>query len=119
MNQIYDLIEKVNSKLGFLSIPIMIVCKVVMIFIIAGIAVKFGRFLLKNVFINQRRLGKNMPSFKMNGKRMDTLKTISISVYTYVVYIFAIISALTYITRSSSHGNNTCSSRDWNGCIGI
>ncbi|PYG87207.1 small conductance mechanosensitive channel [Ruminiclostridium sufflavum DSM 19573] len=81
-----------SDSLGAFSGPVMRIFEILLTFIIAGIIIKVGKFLIKKFFDKQKEF-----KFKLDEKRLDTMCTLLISVFKYAVYICAVIVSLSDI----------------------
>ncbi len=77
------------GSLGAFYIPVIKVLKIFLIFIIAAILIKLGRYLIRKFFEKQKQF-----KFKLDDKRLDTMCTLLISLFKYTVYIVALIISL-------------------------
>lgn len=84
--------EKLEMLLGDFYGPAILVLKVVAILIISTILVKIGRIVIRKIFEKQKKL-----KFKIEDKRIDTISTLTVSVFKYAVYIGALLIILSDI----------------------
>ncbi len=94
MNKITELMQE---TLGDFYGPAVIIFKIILIIAIASFIVKIGTAVIKKVFNKQKGL-----KIKLSDKRVDTMCTISISVFKYTVYIAAILFVLVDIFNMTS-----------------
>ena len=80
------------SSLGVFYIPVIRALEILLIFIIAKILIRLGRYLIRKFFEKQKQF-----KFKLDDKRLDTMCTLLISLFKYAVYIAAIIISLSDI----------------------
>ncbi len=80
------------DSLGVFYTPVIKVLEIFLIFIIAAVVIKFGRYLIRKFFDKQKQF-----KFKLDDKRLDTMCTLLISLFKYAVYIAAIIVSLSDI----------------------
>lgn len=78
-----------HDFLGDLYSPVMIVVKIVGILILAAILVKIGSIIIKKVFEKQKAF-----KYNIGNKKIDTMSSILVSVYRYVIYIIAVVTIL-------------------------
>lgn len=83
---------RLHYLLGDFYGPAMLILKIVIVFIVSVILVKIGRVVIRKLFENQKKL-----KFKIDDKRIDTIATLTISVFKYGVYIGAILIILSDI----------------------
>ncbi len=84
--------EILMGSLGVFYSPVIKVLEIILIFIIATVLIKLGRYLIRKFFDKQKEF-----KFKLDDKRIDTMCTLLISVFKYAVYIAAIIVSLSDI----------------------
>ncbi len=84
--------QRLQNLLGDFYDPAMIVLKTVVVLIVSFILVKIGRVVIKKLFDKQKEL-----KFKINDKRIDTISTLTISIFKYTVYIGALLIILSGI----------------------
>ncbi len=89
--------EFMRETLGDFYGPAVVIIKILMVIVIASFIVKIGTGIIKKVFDKQRGL-----KIKLSDKRVDTMCTISISVFKYTVYIAAILFVLVDIFNMTS-----------------
>ena len=94
MNKITELMQE---TLGDFYGPAVIIFKIILVIAIASFIVKIGTAVIKKVFNKQKGL-----KIKLSDKRVDTMCTISISVFKYTVYIAAILFVLVDIFNMTS-----------------
>lgn len=91
-----NLPEKVQTKLenflGDFYGPVTKIIEIIVVFAIAMIIVRVGRFFIKKVFEKQKKF-----KFRLDDKRLDTMSTLTCSVFRYIVYIGAILAILSDI----------------------
>ncbi len=83
---------RLECLLGDFYGPAMIVIKTVVVLIVAFALVKIGRVVIKKLFDKQKKL-----KFKIDDKRIDTISTLTISIFKYTVYIGALLIILSGI----------------------
>ena len=92
------MLTEINGKLmmalGAFYGPVMTVAKIILIIIFSIVIANFGKRLIKKFFEKQKTF-----KYRINDKRMDTLYTLSISMYRYGVYIMAGVSILALLTE--------------------
>lgn len=86
-----------NDALGAFYDPALKVLKSILIIIVAMLVVKIGKLIIKKLFENQKKL-----KFMMNDKKIDTMSTLTTSVFKYVIYISAILMILSDILALKS-----------------
>ncbi len=84
--------DKLEDLLGDFYNPAMTLIKTVVVLIIAFALVKIGRVVIKKLFDKQKKL-----KFKIDDKRIDTISTLTISIFKYTVYIGALLTILSGI----------------------
>ncbi len=84
--------QRLQNLLGDFYDPAMIVLKTVVVLIVSFVLVKIGRIVIKKLFDKQKEL-----KFKINDKRIDTISTLTISIFKYTVYIGALLIILSGI----------------------
>ncbi|AEY68056.1 mechanosensitive ion channel family protein [Clostridium sp. BNL1100] len=84
--------ERLEYLLGDFYDPAMILLKTVIVLIVAFALVKIGRVVIKKLFDKQKKL-----KFKIDDKRIDTISTLTISIFKYTVYIGALLTILSGI----------------------
>lgn len=84
--------DKLEDLLGDFYNPAMTLIKTVVVLIIAFALVKIGRIVIKKLFDKQKKL-----KFKIDDKRIDTISTLTISIFKYTVYIGALLTILSGI----------------------
>jgi small-conductance mechanosensitive channel len=84
--------EILEESIGVFHIPVIRALEIFLIFIIAAILIKLGRYLIKKFFEKQKEF-----KYKLDDKRLDTMCTLLISLFKYAVYIAAIIISLSDI----------------------
>ncbi|QNU66763.1 mechanosensitive ion channel family protein [Ruminiclostridium herbifermentans] len=84
--------EVLKESLGVFHIPVIKAIEIFLIFIIAAILIKLGRYLIKKFFEKQKKF-----KYKLDDKRLDTMCTLLISLFKYAVYIAAVIVSLSDI----------------------
>lgn len=98
MNNFLDQIKRVpdnlKSILGGLYGPALIVIKIVVVAILAGVLTRIGSFVIRKLFQKQK-------SFKyIDRKRVDTLSTLFVSIFKYSVYILTGVAILTILSTA-------------------
>lgn len=90
---IKDIVEKFNSLPEPLTATIKIICIIILSMFIA----KIGSFVIRKTFQKQK-------SFKygFGSKKIDTMSTLTVSVFKYSVYIIAIVMILTDVFQLTS-----------------
>lgn len=83
---------KLEDLLGDFYNPAMTLIKTVVVLIVAFALVKIGRVVIKKLFDKQKKL-----KFKIDDKRIDTISTLTISIFKYTVYIGALLTILSGI----------------------
>lgn len=83
--------------LGVLYDPVYKIGEIIVIFAIAVVIARVGKFLIKKFFQKQKDF-----KFKMNDKKLNTMSTLIASVFKYVVYIGAILIILSDILELKS-----------------
>ncbi len=83
--------------LGVFYDPVLKVGKIILIFIIAILIARIGKFIIHKFFEKQKDF-----KFKMSDKKLDTMSTLISSVFKYVVYIGAILMILSDILELKS-----------------
>lgn len=86
------LLLKLHGVLGDLYAPLETIFKIFVIIIISIIAVKIGSFIIRKIFDKQKSF-----KYRINSKRIDTMSTLTRSIYKYAVYTIAVITILTDI----------------------
>ncbi len=81
-----------SKSLGIFYTPVLKTFEIVLTFIIAIVIVKIGKLLIRKLFEKQKDF-----KFKLDEKRLDTMMTLTISIFKYVIYIGAIIISLSDI----------------------
>jgi len=81
-----------SESLGVFYSPVLKILEIILTFIIAIIIVKIGRLIIRKFFENQKKF-----KFKLDDKRLDTMSTLMISVFKYVIFIGATIISLSDI----------------------
>ena len=89
--------EFMHETLGDFYGPAVIILKIILVIAVASFIVKIGTAIIKKVFNKQKGL-----KIKLSDKRVDTMCTISISVFKYTVYIAAILFVLVDIFNMTS-----------------
>ncbi len=89
--------EFMRETLGDFYGPAVVVIKIIMVIVVASFIVKIGTSIIKKAFNKQKGL-----KLKLSDKRVDTMCTISISVFKYTVYIAAILFVLVEIFNMTS-----------------
>lgn len=84
--------EILMDSLGVFYIPVIKILEILLIFIIAAVVIKLGRYLIRKFFEKQKKF-----KFKLDDKRLDTMCTLLISLFKYAIYIAAIIVSLSDI----------------------
>lgn len=84
--------DLLNSYLGVFYDPALKILKIILIIFIAGLLVRIGKILIRKFFENQKKF-----KYKLDDKRLDTMSTLLVSVYKYVIYIGAILIILSDI----------------------
>lgn len=84
--------ELLNKSLGEFYTPVITIFEIIIVFIVATIIIKIGRLLIRKFFEKQKNF-----KFKLEDKRLDTMCTLLISVFKYIIYIGAIIISLSDI----------------------
>ncbi len=84
--------KRLENLLGDFYDPAMILVKTIVVLIVAFILVKVGRVVIKKLFDKQKKL-----KFKIDDKRIDTISTLTISIFKYTVYIGALLIILSGI----------------------
>jgi len=84
--------EFLKNFLGGFYDPVFKITEIVVIFIVSILVVKVGKILIKKFFENQKKF-----KFKIDDKRLDTMSTLTISVFKYVIYFGAILIVLSDI----------------------
>ncbi len=83
---------RLENLLGDFYSPAMILLKTVVVLIVAFALVKIGRVVIKKLFDKQKEL-----KFKINDKRIDTISTLTVSIFKYTIYISAMLIILSGI----------------------
>ncbi|WP_024832548.1 mechanosensitive ion channel family protein [Ruminiclostridium josui] len=83
---------KLENLLGDFYAPVMILLKTLVVLIVAFALVKIGRIVIKKLFDKQKKL-----KYKIDDKRIDTISTLTISIFKYTVYIGALLTILSGI----------------------
>lgn len=90
------MLEKINTflidSLGIFYTPVLKTILIILTFIIAIVIVKIGKLLIRKLFEKQKDF-----KFKLDEKRIDTMMTLTISIFKYAIYIGAIIISLSDI----------------------
>ncbi|HEX2927205.1 MAG TPA: mechanosensitive ion channel family protein [Ruminiclostridium sp.] len=84
--------EKLEVLLGDFYGPAMIAVKAIIVLAVSFVLVKVGRVVIKRLFEKQKKL-----KFKLNDKRIDTISTLTVSIFKYAVYIGALLIILSDI----------------------
>lgn len=84
--------EFLIDSLGIFYNPVIKILEIVLIFFIAALIVKLGRYLIRKFFEKQKEF-----KYKLEDKRIDTMCTLLVSIFKYVIYIGAIIISLSDI----------------------
>lgn len=89
--------ELMKNFLGDFYDPTLKIVKIIFILIVAAIIIKIGKILIKKFFENQKKF-----KFKFDDKRLDTMATLTASVFKYFIYIGAILTILSNILNLKS-----------------
>lgn len=89
--------ERIRQWLGGLYNPVGAIVKTLVIIIIAAVAVKVGKLIIKNVF-KKRKIFKT----GIDSKKIDTMATLLTSVYRYSIYIIAAVVILSDVFELKS-----------------
>jgi len=93
MDDVYnDLSAKMKEWLGVYYSPVTVVLKIVVVIALATVIIKVGKFFIKRIFHKRRILGRGL-----NEKKIDTMATLTISIFRYSVYIISGIVILSDI----------------------
>lgn len=84
--------ELLIDYIGELYSPVIKIIEIILVFFIAAIIFRIGRFFIKKIFKKQKEF-----KFKLEDKRLDTMCTLLISVFKYILYIGAFIICLSDI----------------------
>ncbi len=84
--------ELLNKSLGEFHTPVIKIFEIIIVFIISAVIIRIGRLLIKKFFEKQKKF-----KFKLEDKRLDTMCTLLVSVFKYIIYIGAIIISLSDI----------------------
>lgn len=91
------LTETMHDLLGDFYNPVCKIFEIIGILVLAIIIVKVGRFFIRKFFQKQKSF-----KFKLDDKRLDTMCTLTISIFRYTVYIGAILIALSDVLELKS-----------------
>lgn len=91
------LTETMHNLLGDFYNPVCKIFEIIGILVLAIIIVKVGRFFIRKFFEKQKSF-----KFKLDDKRLDTMCTLTISIFRYTVYIGAILIALSDVLELKS-----------------
>lgn len=86
-----------KETLGEFYSPVMIFLKVAIIILAAFLAVKIGSYIIKRVFAKRKKT-----RIFTDEKKINTMATLSLSVYKYAVYIIAAVVILTDVFKLTS-----------------
>lgn len=89
--------EVLQEYLGVLYNPAFKIGKIIIIFVIAMIIAKVGRFLIRKFFQKQKDF-----KIKVNDKKLNTMSTLIASIFKYAVYIGAILIILSDVLELKS-----------------
>ncbi|KNY30374.1 mechanosensitive ion channel family protein [Pseudobacteroides cellulosolvens] len=85
-----NVIKFIESTFVNMNSPVMYTIKSLGIIIIAIVVVKVGNFIIKKTFEKQKNF-----KYSINIKRLDTMSTLTRSIFKYLIYTIAVISILT------------------------
>jgi moderate conductance mechanosensitive channel len=88
-----DIVDKFNS----LPEPLTATIKIIGIIIISILIAKIGSYIIKKTFQKQKSF-----KFGIGSKKIDTMSTLTVSVFKYSVYIMAIVIILTNVFQLTS-----------------
>jgi moderate conductance mechanosensitive channel len=88
-----DIVDKFNS----LPEPLTATIKIIGIIIISILIAKIGSYIIKKTFQKQKSF-----KFGIGSKKVDTMSTLTVSVFKYSVYIMAIVIILTNVFQLTS-----------------
>lgn len=94
---ITNLQTQLKHFLGDLYSPLVTFCKILVVIILAVIIVKLGKKIIKKLFEKQKQF-----KYRMNEKRIDTMATLTISIFKYAVYIGAVLYIFTDMLKLKS-----------------
>jgi small conductance mechanosensitive channel len=97
MKSLKNLSLQLHSVLGDLYMPVAAIFKILVIAVISVIAVKIGSFIIRKIFDKQKSF-----KYRINNKRIDTISTLTRSIYKYAIYTIASITILTDIFNLKS-----------------
>jgi small conductance mechanosensitive channel len=83
-------IKFIQSTFGNMNSPVIYTFKSLGIILVAILVVKIGNFIIKKAFEKQKNF-----KYSKNIKRLDTMSTLTRSIFKYLIYIIAVISILT------------------------
>lgn len=89
--------DNIKDKLDHVPKPISSILQIVVIFAVSLLVVKIGSFIIRKAFAKQKSL-----KLGISGKKVDTVATLSISIFRYAVYIMAVIIILTNVFNLTS-----------------
>jgi len=88
-----EMFSFIRTKLDFLYDPLMGILEIFFILILSAICINFGRFIINKVFDKQMEF-----KYKLDEKRLATVRSMTKSVYRYAIYILAGVAILTKLT---------------------
>ncbi len=90
-------LEGIKDSMDIFYEPVVAVMQIFLIFIIAAILIKIGSYIIRRIFEKQK---KSEYKYKLDDKRLDTLNTLSVSIYKYMIYILAAVAVLSKLTQA-------------------
>lgn len=91
-----DIVEKLEEHFknifGNFYAPVLKVIEIIIILVVAMVMVRIGKYFIRKFFEKQKKF-----KFKMTDKRIDTMATLTASVFKYIVYIGVILVILSDI----------------------
>ena len=85
-----NVIKFIQSTFGNMNSPVMYTIKSLGMILIAIVVVKVGNFIIKKTFEKQKNF-----KYSINIKRLNTMSTLTRSIFKYMIYTIAVISILT------------------------
>ncbi|MCR4436739.1 MAG: mechanosensitive ion channel family protein [Clostridiales bacterium] len=89
--------DKLKDIFGDFYQPVTVVLEILGIILLSMILVKVGRFAIRKLFEKRRAF-----KYTADNKRLDTMYSLTVSVYRYVIYIIAGVVILSDVLKSST-----------------
>jgi len=92
-----DILERMKDFMGAFYSPVIAVIKVILILVLSAVIIKTGSFIIKKIFEKRKSF-----RLEIDKKKIDTMATLTMSIFKYGVYIMAGVIILTDVFKLTS-----------------